>query len=162
MAAACDGGHGTPTSPGVPAYVPGTQPLSAEALAATNDAIQDEYRAEAIYTRVLIDFGAGTQPFATVVDAEARHVESLARIYQDRGLTVPASTWNVDNAPTFDSVLEACRASAGTERANIALYDRYLKLDLPLDARNVFTNNRDASLLNHLPAFETCILTAGG
>ena len=42
------------------------------------------------------------------------------------------------------------------ERENIAIYDRLLPLDLPVDVRQVFENNRAASLFNHLPAFERC------
>jgi hypothetical protein len=36
------------------------------------------------------------------------------------------------------------------------MYDRLLPLELPADVRQVFTNNRRASLVNHLPAFESC------
>ncbi len=38
----------------------------------------------------------------------------------------------------------------------MALYDRYLDMDLPTDVRTVFTNNRAASLNNHLPASSRC------
>ena len=31
-----------------------------------------------------------------------------------------------------------------------------LRADLPADVRQVFSNNRSASLVNHLPAFERC------
>jgi hypothetical protein len=48
------------------------------------------------------------------------------------------------------------KAAVGAEQENIALYDDFLKLDLPRDVRNVFTNNRRASLKNHLPAFQNC------
>ena len=56
----------------------------------------------------------------------------------------------------FDSVGEACAAAAQAERDNVSLYDAFLQMDLPTDVRNVFTNNRAASLENHLPAFEAC------
>jgi hypothetical protein len=42
------------------------------------------------------------------------------------------------------------------ERENIAMYDDLLRGDLPADVRQVFSNNRSASVTNHLPAFERC------
>jgi hypothetical protein len=36
------------------------------------------------------------------------------------------------------------------------MYDDMLRLSLPSDVRQVFENNRSASLVNHLPAFERC------
>ena len=50
----------------------------------------------------------------------------------------------------------ACAAGVEAETDNIALYDRLLKLNLPADVEQVFTNNRAASFNNHLPAFEAC------
>ena len=47
--------------------------------------------------------------------------------------------------------------------AHVAVDDRVehgdaelLRADLPADVRQVFSNNRSASLVNHLPAFERC------
>ena len=37
--------------------------------------LDDEYRAHAIYTQVLADFGADLLPFANIVEAEARHLD---------------------------------------------------------------------------------------
>jgi hypothetical protein len=53
-------------------------------------------------------------------------------------------------------VVAACAAGAAAERENIAMYDDLLRTDLPVDVRQVFSNNRSASLVNHLPAFERC------
>ena len=58
--------------------------------------------------------------------------------------------------PAFSTVKDACAAGAVAEIENIELYDTFLKLDLPSDVRNVFENNRKASLDNHLPAFNAC------
>ena len=45
----------------------------------------------------------------------------------------------------------------GSNLANdIAIYDKFLKLNLPDDVRKVFENNRSASLNKHLPAFSNC------
>ena len=56
----------------------------------------------------------------------------------------------------FATVTAACAAGVVAEQENIAMYDRLLLTELPNDVRNVFTNNRRASLDRHLPAFESC------
>lgn len=133
----------------------GSQATTTETLAAMERAIQDEYHAENIYLRVMADFGE-VWPFVNIVNAEERHSVAVAGLYRNRGLDVPASRWNLDNVPRFGSIPEACAAAVQAERENIALYDSFLAMDLPNDVRNVFTNNRLASLQNHLPAFESC------
>jgi len=118
-------------------------------------AIQDEYHAEAVYRRVLLDFG-NVMPFANIIRAEQNHAAALAGLFRSRGLAVPETAWHVDNVPRFASVRDACGAAAQAEIDNVAVYDRYLGADLPADVRQVFTNNRAASLDNHLPAFNRC------
>jgi hypothetical protein len=129
--------------------------LTTTAVAAMDRAIQDEYHAEQIYEGVLEDFGA-LLPFANVVRAEARHSESIARVYWNHEMAVPASAWSRDNVPRFQSVPEACAAAVLEEEKNIAMYDELLREELPLDVRTVFSSNRDASLSSHLPAFQRC------
>lgn len=118
-------------------------------------AIQDEYQAEAIYERVLADFG-NVVPFFNIVNAEERHSAAIARVYQNHGMSVPESQWNVDNVPRFDTVQAACARAAQEEILNIEMYDELLAIGLPADAALVFQNNRRASLDNHLPAFQSC------
>ncbi len=132
-----------------------TQGTTAEVVAAMALTLQDEYHAENIYRRVLADFGQ-VFPFSRIVNAEQRHSSAIAGLYRNRSLEVPTSEWNLGNVPRFESIREACTAAAQAEIDNIALYDTYLELELPNDVRNVFTNNRAASLHNHLPAFEAC------
>ncbi len=132
-----------------------SQATTADILAAMERTIQDEYHAENIYLRVIADFGE-VRPFVNVVNAEERHSEAIAGLYRNRALEVPASRWNLDNVPRFGSVTEACAAAVQAEKDNIALYDSFFAMDLPNDVRNVFTNNRFASLDKHLPAFESC------
>jgi hypothetical protein len=163
-AAGCAGHSQTASSPAAPSTgptaaqsVPSSSGSSSpfvlvDALAA---AIQDEYHAEAVYQRVLLDFGT-VNPFANIIRAEQMHAASLAGLFRSRSLDVPASEWNVDNVPRFASVREACAAAAQAEIDNVAVYDRYLGQDLPADVYQVFTNNRAASLNNHLPAFNRC------
>jgi len=155
-------GGDSPTSPASPVVIGASQDLTGEALVATSAAIQDEYRAEAVYARVLEEFGADAMPFAQIVNAEVRHSDSLADLFLKRGLQPPASEWSPESAPSFVSLFEACAAGIAAEQANIALYDGSLSLDLPLDVRTVFANNREASLERHLPAFESCVRAWGG
>lgn len=132
-----------------------TSALSQEVVAAMEHTLQDEYHAESIYRGVLADFGY-QRPFANVVDAEVRHSDSIVRLYGNHGLAAPESQWTVGNVPHFGSVPEACAAAASAELENVALYDAHMALDLPQDVRNVFENNRAASLDRHLPAFQAC------
>jgi hypothetical protein len=144
---ACDSAQ-SPTAPTSTALAP-------DVLNALELGIQDEYRAEAIYQGVVNDFGAAV-PFISILTAEQRHSAAVAQLYTTRGLAVPASQASVSTVPHFASVREACVAAAGAERDNIGLYDRVLTLALPDDVRQVFTNNRRASIDNHLPAFIAC------
>lgn len=129
--------------------------LTSDVLAAMDEAIGDEYRAEAIYRGVIDDFGAVT-PFVNIIGAEVRHSAAIARLFQTRGLTAPADTWTSPTVPHYPSVAAACAAGVTAEQDNIAIYDRYSALPLPADVRQVFENNRGASLYNHLPAFQRC------
>lgn len=134
---------------------PTTTVPDAQLVALLSRAIQDEFRAEAIYLGVVNDFGP-VAPFVNVLNAEERHSTAIGRLFTNRGLAVPASTSSVGSVPHFASVSAACATGVVAERENIALYDELLRGELPSDARQVFTNNRSASLLNHLPAFLRC------
>jgi len=150
LASACGSDSPTAPTPGL-----GT-PLSAQIQAALVEATVDEYRAETIYQGVINDFGA-VAPFVNILTAEQRHSAALSQLFVNRGLTPPGNTWTVATVPHYASLREACAAGVIAEVENIAIYDRHLLLDgLPGDVRQVMQNNRAASLLNHLPAFERC------
>jgi len=138
----------SPTSPS-----PAT--LTVEVRAALDRSIQDEYRSETTYQGVVNDLGQ-LLPFVNVLTAEQRHSAKIAELFTRYGLTPPPSAWTLATVSHYGTVTDACRAAATAERANIAMYDELLRLDLPSDVRQVFTNLRAASLQNHLPAFERC------
>ena len=142
------GGDSTATSPEESDPAP-------EVLEAMDEAILDEFRAEMTYRTVLDTFGE-VFPFANIVNAEVRHSEALAGLYLRRGLPVPADPWTPGDIPVFASVAEACQAGVAAEIANAAIYDGTLGLALPADVRQVFQNNRNASVQQHLPAFQRC------
>jgi hypothetical protein len=132
-------------------------PVSATVQAAMTEAILDEYENRLTYEGVLADFGGGTLPFSMIVTAEAQHAASLVQLFTNRGLAVPPPVATPATVPRFASVPAACGAAAESERGNVAMYDRLLlAADLPNDVRNVFANNRAASLFGHLTAFEQC------
>jgi len=138
----------SPTSPS-----PAT--LTVEVRAALDRSIQDEYRSETTYQGVVNDLGQ-LLPFVNVLTAEQRHSATIAALFTRYGLTPPPSAWRLATVSHYETVTDACRAAATAERANIAMYDELLRLDLPSDVRQAFTNLRAASLQNHLPAFERC------
>ncbi len=138
------------------ASTPAAPPVDVALLTILNADIQDEYRSEAIYRAVLLDLGPETRPFANVVWAEQQHARAVAGLFTERGLAVPASQWSAANVPRFATLREACAAGVENERANVALYDSQLGASLPEDVLRVIQNNRAASLVNHLPAFQRC------
>lgn len=129
--------------------------LSAEVKEAMDVMIQDEYRSESLYQRVIEDFG-DVRPFVNIVRAEARHSAAIAALYEAYDMEAPASLWSTQNVPSYGTLREACAAGVEKELENIALYDRYLQLSLPDDVRAVFEHNRFASANNHLRAFRRC------
>lgn len=129
--------------------------LTNDVKLALNEAIQDEYKAMLFYQKTIDKFGQ-VMPYVNIVDAEVKHQESLAKLFQNYGLAVPTSQWKDSEITTFSSVQASCANCYQAEIDNIALYDKYLSLDLPDDVRKVFENNRAASLNKHLPAFANC------
>jgi rubrerythrin len=120
-------------------------------------ALQEEYRAEALYRSVLATFGPETLPFSLIAVAEARHADAVTALFARRAMTPPGSAWSPSSFAPFASVALACEAGVAAEIADADFYVPYLqRTDLPQDIRNVFTNLQRASLENHLPAFEAC------
>ncbi len=129
--------------------------LTNDVKLALNEAIQDEYKAMLFYQKTIDKFGQ-VMPYVNIVNAEIKHQESLAKLFQNYGLAVPTSQWKDSEITTFSSVQASCANCYQAEIDNIALYDKYLSLDLPDDVRKVFENNRAASLNKHLLAFANC------
>jgi hypothetical protein len=134
--------------------------LAPQLIGVLNDSIQSEYYALFTYTKVLVDFGA-VQPFDNVRDAEARHVDSVGRMFSKRGLEIPVSVWNESNVPAFTHLRDACQAAKEIELANVAMYEGFLLLELPADVDSVFLNLLAASRNQHLPAFQRCLDGSG-
>ena len=78
----------SPTSPGAVSATTTTTTAMSSAVATADimntmeQAIQDEYHAEAVYLRVMADFGE-VWPFVNIVQAEGRHSEAVAGLFRN-------------------------------------------------------------------------------
>lgn len=118
------------------------------------DALQDEYKAQATYQKVMDQFGE-IRPFANIIKAEEQHIEELLPLFEKYGVAVPENDWYA-KIPEFESVQAACEAGVEAEIENAKMYDEFFSFVQEADIIEVFTNLRDASQDKHLPAFERC------
>jgi hypothetical protein len=95
-------------------------------------------------------------PFNNIVEAERRHIEALADIFDRCELPQPHNTWQ-EPAPGYDSLAEACADGVAGEIDNGEMYERLLAVTTQRDIIQVFENLQRASRQNHLPAFRRCV-----
>jgi hypothetical protein len=141
-----------------------TDALSDGVKTGVEEALQDEYRGEAMYSSVLKAYG-DLRPFSNVVRAERQHATFLEDLLKARNLAVPRRREAAVEAPGFASVKDACTAAVEFETRNVALYDSLIAAGpLPDDVKQAFDHNRLASRDRHKPAFERCagVATAHG
>ena len=151
--ASSTGNAGTVSRPVAPVVgVPGD--LSESEAEALLMALDDEYKAWAVYDLVIADFGA-VRPFTSIQKAEESHIAALVTLFQRYGLDVPANDWP-GTVPTFDTLADACAAGVQAEIDNAALYDELFGMVDNADIIQVFTSLQRASETKHLPAFERC------
>jgi hypothetical protein len=113
--------------------------------------INDEYKARAEYEALVDEFG-DQNPFTSLIKAETNHSNALAGLFDAFDLDVPEDN-GADYAVVPDSLQEAYEIGIQAEIDNIALYEDYLKLDLPDAVEQVFENLMTASE-HHLATFE--------
>ncbi len=128
--------------------------LTQDEIEVLHAALDDEYRALAIYDRVIADFGE-VRPFSNIRRAEARHIGALERLFERYQLPVPENPW-VGQIESFPSLKSACEGAVVAEVENGAMYDRLLSRVERADITGVFRNLQAASLERHLPAFRRC------
>jgi hypothetical protein len=128
--------------------------LTEDEIEALKITLEDEYKAEMIYLRVMEDYGE-IKPFSNIIKAEQKHSSRLIELFLQYNLEIPVNTW-YDKVPTFTSISEACEAGVQAEIDNVALYDNLFEKVNNQDIIRVFTSLRDASKYNHLPAFKRC------
>lgn len=117
-------------------------------------AIADEYKARNTYQRVIDAFG-NVRPFVNIKRSEEQHIQLLAGLYRTYGFSVPSNDGSGLPAPA--SLSAACQVGVEAEIANGALYAELLAGTKEYqDVQDVFVRLRDASLNQHLPAFQRC------
>lgn len=114
-------------------------------------AIQDEYLARGEYEKVMEKFGK-RRPFVNIIKAEERHISWLKPLFNKYGVLIPADR-GLEFAKVPATFTEALQTGVDAEVANIAMYERFLKKDLPADVQNVFERLLAASR-NHLNSFQ--------
>ncbi|MGF1644644.1 MAG: hypothetical protein ACFCUJ_13470 [Thiotrichales bacterium] len=124
------------------------------------EALQDEYRARARYTKTLERYGP-LPPFTAIVAAEQRHVEALLELFHRYRIPIPPDHWPAQVAYPSD-LAAACAAGVAGEINNIKLYDRLLHQVAQADVRHTFFHLQRASRESHLPAFRRCLAELEG
>jgi len=114
-------------------------------------AIQDEYLAHAEYDYILNTYG-NQKPFNNIKSAEEKHIESLSLLFRNYKIALPQDT-AIDYIPHPESLEESLKAGVQAEIENIAMYEYFIKQQLPDDVRMVFVQLNDGSK-GHLNAFE--------
>lgn len=114
-------------------------------------AMEDEYLAKTEYEKVMEAFGE-SRPFSKITEAEKVHIGLLESLFEKYNVAVPDKDWTslIDVPATLE---EAYATSVGAEKENIAMYEKFLKKDIPDDVRAVFERLLNASK-NHLAAYE--------
>lgn len=130
--------------------------LSNQAKEALVEAINDEYKAHALYEKTIAKLGL-VRPFSMIIRAEEQHISSLKSLFDKYGLEIPADDW-AGKVSAEGTLKQACQTGVDAEIANAKLYKDKL---LPMvsgyeDIELVFTNLMNASQEKHLTAFERC------
>jgi len=119
------------------------------------EALEDEYKARAIYSGIIERFGP-VRPFVNIVEAEDRHARALLALFQSFGVPPPPDDW-VAKVEIPETIERACAEGVAAEIENQAMYERLLVMtDVP-EVRAVFLRLQAASRDNHLPAFKRCL-----
>lgn len=114
-------------------------------------AVQDEYLAQREYIAIMETFNT-TSPYSNIKRSEESHLALLQNVYEVNKMTFPKDE-SASQLIVPKSLLEAAETGVKVEIDNIAMYDKFLKEDLPENIRTVFEQLRDASQ-KHLQAFE--------
>lgn len=118
-----------------------------------------EYAAAASYEAVLNEYGM-VEPYASIYQAELRHIDALIRQLEKAGVKVPANPYTGKIKAPGD-LTTAAEAWAEGEILNVELYDDLMKRTTNENLLKVLGNLRSASLDSHLPAFELAAENGG-
>ena len=117
-------------------------------------AIQDEYLAHAEYEYIIGKYGS-IRPFSNIIKAEKTHINMLKPLFTQYGFQLPEDTAKGYIVVPVDlkGALETCVQG---EIDNIAMYGKFLSIQLPDDIRVTFERLKNASE-NHLRAFRNAL-----
>jgi len=122
---------------------------------------EGEYAAYASYAAVLEEYG-DVEPYATIAEAELRHIEALQRLLDKYGVEYPTVNPYLGTIEAPADLATAAQAWADGEIANVELYDELLaEVEGYSDITRVFLNLQFASQEAHLPAFELAAENGG-
>lgn len=116
-----------------------------------NYAIEDEYLAKAEYESIIEEYGE-IRPFTNIMKAEETHIEILKPLFEKYDIQIPNEDTS-DYIIEVSSLEETFKVGVEAEINNIAMYEKFLQMDLEDDVRDVFVRLMEASK-NHLEAFE--------
>lgn len=114
-------------------------------------AIEDEYLTQAEYG-LMMDIYGTQKPLSNIIKAEAVHISLLESLFEEYNIEIPVKDW--ESFVSVPASMEAAYAvGVDTEQKNIAMYESFLKENLPDDVRDVFEKLMNASV-RHLAAFQ--------
>lgn len=114
-------------------------------------AIQDEYLARSEYEYIISEMG-GSAPFTNIIKAEQTHIDLLIPLFTQYEFALVEDT-SKDHLIVPSTITQALETGVQAEIDNIAMYESFLKMELPDDVRSVFESLKNASV-GHLSAFE--------
>ena len=121
-------------------------------------ALQDEYAAKAEYAAIQAAYGM-LRPYSNIERSEDTHIALLLPLFSAYGVPVPVNdaASHVVLPATLDASYDI---GVEAEILNIAMYGKFLTMDLPDDVRTVFERLMSASE-SHLAAFENAAGRSG-
>lgn len=117
-------------------------------------AIEDEYAARAEYDLIVEKFG-NVNPYYNIIRSEESHILKLKALFETYNIPLPEDTGS-EHIVTPANLTDAASTGVSAEKSNIAMYDKFLSMNLPDDVKAVFVSLKNASL-GHLSAFQNKI-----
>jgi hypothetical protein len=118
-----------------------------------------EYAAAASYAAVLDTYGQ-VEPYATIYQAELKHVDALIKQLDRASIVAPANPYMGKIEAPAD-LTTAAQAWAEGEILNVEMYDVLIAQSSDTNLTKVLNNLRSASLDSHLPMFELAAANGG-
>jgi hypothetical protein len=113
------------------------------------------------YAAIIEEYG-NVQPYANIMDAEARHIAALQKLLDRYGVQYPTVNPYLGKVEAPASLAEAAQAGIDAEKANVELYEQQMAAVAAYsDIARVFANLQAASRNSHLPAFERALANGG-